>query len=331
MRSKRKFLRIIVIVIIMIGLLILGGFFIVRTIGWKQIQDRTDVPLPGRVKYEDKLYTYNENILTFLIMGIDKGKETIEPYESDDGGGGQADALFLAVMDTKAKTIKIITINRNAMTDIGIYDAEGNFYATYKAQIALQHGYGNGKEESCEYQLAAVKNLFYNLPIHGYAAVNTDAIPAINDTVGGVDVTVLEDLTAWDPTLVKDEQIHLMGESAYWYVKFRDSYIYDSVGMRMARQKQYLNNFIDAARKAAKENIFVVLNLYRDIKAQMVTDISPTEILYLTSLLPGYQFDENSFYTVAGETIMGEEFEEFYVDEDALLQMILDIFYIEEK
>jgi hypothetical protein len=28
-----------------------------------------------------------------------------------------------------------------------------------------------------------------------------------------------------------------------------------------------------------------------------------------------------------GETVMGEEFEEFYPDEDALYEMILDVFY----
>ncbi|MDE7017564.1 MAG: LCP family protein [Lachnospiraceae bacterium] len=331
MHIKRKGLFIIIISIATVISLILAGFFIVRAVGMKHVMDRTDVQLPGRVKYQDKLYEYNDHIITFLIMGIDKGKETIEPYEKDDGGGGQADALFLAVMNTEEKTIEIISINRNAMTDISIYDKDGNYYATYNAQIALQHGYGDGKEMSCQYQLAAVQNLFYNIPIHGYAAVNTNAIPAINDTVGGVDVLVLEDLTAWDPTLVKDSQIHLMGESAYWYVKFRDSYIYDSINMRMTRQKQYLNNFIEAAKHAAKKNIFVVLDLYREISAQMTTDITPTEILYLTSLLPQYEFDETHFHTVAGETVMGEEFEEFYVDEAALLQMILDIFYIEAE
>ena len=28
-----------------------------------------------------------------------------------------------------------------------------------------------------------------------------------------------------------------------------------------------------------------------------------------------------------GETVMGEKFEEFYADEDAMFEMILDIFY----
>ena len=34
-----------------------------------------------------------------------------------------------------------------------------------------------------------MSNLFYQLPIHGYAAINMSAIATINDAVGGVDVT----------------------------------------------------------------------------------------------------------------------------------------------
>lgn len=32
-------------------------------------------------------------------------------------------------------------------------------------------------------------------------------------------------------------------------------------------------------------------------------------------------------HCVEGETVMGEEFEEFYPDEDALYELILDVFY----
>ena len=57
-----------------------------------------------------------------------------------------------------------------------------------------KHGYGDGMELSCERSVAAVSRLFYNLPISGYAAINMGAIPALNDAVGGVQVTVLDDV-----------------------------------------------------------------------------------------------------------------------------------------
>ena len=281
----------------------------------------------GWVKYHDTIYEYNEDIMTFLVMGIDKDSDAVKAEEGTDGG--QADALFLVVMDPQDKTIKVIGINRNTMTDIDLYDEEGGYISTTKAQIAVQHGFGDGLEESCEYQRKVVSNLFYNLPIHGYAAVNMSAIPTINDTVGGIKVTVLEDMTAIDDDFVKDEQVHLIGEEAFWYVKYRDTDVFGSADMRLQRQEQYLNGFINAARRAVKKDATVVLDLYRSISRQMVTDISLDKAVYLASIVSDYRFDADCFYTLDGETVMGKQFEDFYPDEEALYELIINIFYKE--
>lgn len=279
----------------------------------------------GWVKYQDEIYQYNQEILTFLIMGIDKNGDAAEVNEGTNGG--QADALFLVVMNPKDGSVKIIGINRNTMTDIDIYNGEGAYISTTEAQIAVQHGFGNGVEKSCEYQKEAVQRLFYNLPIHGYAAVNMSAIPTINDAVGGVDVLVLEDLTRIDKSLVKDSQVHLSGDSAFWYVKYRDTDVFASADMRLERQKQYLTEFVKTCKRETGKNLSGILHLYSAILPQMVTDISLDEAAYLVSVQKDYQFDENDFYLMQGETVMGEEFEEFYPDEDALYELILDVFY----
>lgn len=326
----------------------MGSFGIVRAVGKNRLRHSTQetqlnlnqvigegslseeeerVWQDGWVKYKDTIYEYNEELLTFLIMGIDKDSDVEEVAEG--ANGGQADALFLAVMNPEDKTIKIIGINRNTMTDIAIYDEEGSFVTTTKAQIAVQHGFGNGMEESCEYQQKAVANLFYNLPIHGYAAINMSAIATINDAVGGVKVTVLEDMTQIDADFVKDNQLHLLGEDAFWYVKYRDTDIFGSADMRLERQKQYVTGLIAAASRAVKKDVSTALNLYKAISPQMVTNISFDEATYLASIVSDYKFDENSFYTLQGETRMGEQFEEFYPNEDALYELILDIFYKE--
>ncbi len=281
----------------------------------------------GWVKYQDTVYEYNEEMLTFLVMGIDKDSDAVAVSEGTNGG--QADAIFLVAMNPEDKTIKVIAINRNTMTDIDIYNEEGAYVTTTKAQIAVQHGFGDGMEESCSYQQKAVANLFYNLPIHGYAAVNMSAIATINDSVGGVKVNVLEDMTAIDADFVKDNQVHLIGEEAFWYVKYRDTNEFASADTRLERQKQYLSTFMKVAKRAVKKDISVVLDLYEAISHQMVTDISLDEAVYLASIVSGYQFDESSFYTLQGETLMGEQFEEFYPDEKALYELILDIFYKE--
>lgn len=353
---KRKLLVAVIGSIALFILLVSGGIGIVRAVGKSRLYDKADKKQPemqrtltekgiteegimeediteeeaaewkeGWVKYKGDIYEYKSDILTFLVMGIDKNKDVEKTAEGTDGG--QADALFLVVVDSSDRSFKIVGINRNTMTDIDIYDEKGAFVTTTKAQIAVQHGFGDGMEVSCEYQKKAVENLFYGLPVHGYAAVNMNAIATINDAVGGVEVTVLEDLTKKDKSLVKDTKVHLMGKSAFWYVQYRDTTAFGSADMRLARQKQYLNGFIDAAKKAAKENISVILNLYQAVMPQMVTDISLDEVAYLAPLLADYRFGENSFYTMTGETVEGEQFEEFYADETALYEMILEVFY----
>lgn len=332
--------------ILLIGGMFLGGLEVAKAMGKRSLLCDSDKIRPqlrpaigsseltmeeaarwrdGWVKYQDAIYQYNQDILTFLVMGIDKEGDAAAVKEGTDGG--QADALFLVVMNPKDGSVKIIGINRNTMADIDIYNGEGAYITTTKAQIAVQHGFGNGMEKSCEYQKEAVQRLFYNLPIHGYAAINMSAIPTINDAVGGIDVTALEDLTEIDKKIVEGSQIHLSGESAFWYVKYRDTDVFGSADMRLERQRQYLTKFIGTAEQQIGNNISVALDLYNAVSPQMVTDISLDEAAYLASLLPDYRFDENGFYLVEGETVMGEEFEEFYPDEDALYELILDVFY----
>lgn len=346
-KRKRKIVWGTLLGILLCGAIIFASFEIMRAVGKSSLYSKVEAAAPdmepittkealteeeeekwqeGWVKYQGRIYAYNEDIMTFLFMGIDKNSEVEKVAEGTEGG--QADALFLAVMNPRDKTIKIIGINRNTMTDVDIYNSEGAYVTTEKAQIAVQHGFGNGVEESCEYQRKAVSKLFYGLPIHGYAAIQMSAIPTINDAVGGVDVTVLEDLSIKDKTLLKGANVHLMGKSAFWYVKYRDTNTFGSADMRLERQKQYLTSFIDAAKRAAKENISVAADLYQAIMPMMVTDVSLEEAAYLAPVLLDYRFGgEEGFYMLEGETVMGEVFEEFYVNEDALYEMILDIFY----
>lgn len=347
-RRRRRLAVTILCQITVLFVILATAFQILRMVGRNSLQGRAEAAVPdlspilaqqeltqeeeqkwqqGWVKYEDRIYAYKEDTLTFLFMGIDKNSEVQEVAEGTNGG--QADALFLVVMDPSEKAVRVIGINRNTMADIDIYNEEGAYVTTTKAQIAVQHGFGNGMEESCGYQIKAVAKLLYGLPVHGYAAVNMSAISDINDAVGGVEVEVLEDLTVKDPALAKGERIRLTGEQAFWYVKYRDTEQFASADRRLDRQKQYLNALIGAAKQAVRQDVTAALELYKEISSRMVTDITLDEAAYLAPILAEYQFDTDHFYMLKGETVKGEKFEEFYVDEEALYEMILEIFYEE--
>ena len=118
----------------------------------------------NQILYEGKPYTLNTDLITILVMGIDK-LDTVVQEAEDETDGGQADALFLVALNPHKKTINIIGINRNTMADIDIYDEQGNCVDTVRAQIAVQHGFGDGREKSIRRKQSA--DCFTGCPFTG--------------------------------------------------------------------------------------------------------------------------------------------------------------------
>ena len=336
-----KVLKIVGIVLLCLILFAVIAFGVLRALGKSGIRKNISGEAPvlestesteegwqdGWIRYNGQIYAYNEDIMTFLVMGVDN--DDVVKKAKDGLSGGQADAMFLAVMNPHDKSVSIIAINRNAMALVDVYDEDGVYMGQYTKQITLQHGYGDGMELSCERSVAAVSRLFYNLPISGYAAINMGAIPALNDAVGGVQVTVLDDVIypEYDMDLHQGDEVTLTGHQAYWYVRGRNENVFNSSSLRLERQKQFLTTFIAQAKNKAVTNPSIAVDLYNTISKYMVTDIDITKFIYLASEALGYNFDIDHLYTMQGETLMGDKYEEFYVDDDALYQLIIDVFY----
>lgn len=278
----------------------------------------------GDVSYNGRKYRYNTSIKTYLFMGIDK-TGTVE--EAEDGiSGGQSDAMFLLVSDAKARKLSVIAINRNTMTAIDVYDREENYVGQYNLQICLQHGYGDGMRTSCLRSVDAVSRLFYNLPISGYLSLQMEGIPMLNDAVGGVTVEVMDDLESQElgVSLKQGETVTLDGNEAYVYLRSRDLEEFGSASKRLERQQQYLLGFLPRAKQAAAGGESAVMKVYNAISDYSVTNI---DFVNLVIEAKNYTFDDSCIYSVPGELIMGTQFEEYYVDDEALYEMVLEIFY----
>lgn len=278
----------------------------------------------GVIQYDGKQYQYNTAIKAYLIMGIDKDGP-VEAAE-DSISGGQSDAMFLLVQDTRKEQISIIAIHRNTMTEIDVYDADGSYVGRETRQICLQHGYGDGMRTSCNRSVEAVSRLFYGIPISGYLALNMDAIPIMNDSVGGVEVTVLNDVenSSKGVTLHEGETLTLDGNQAYAYIRTRDINEFDSATMRLERQKQYILAFLKKAKAQAQQDQSSILRTYEAMEEYMISSV---DFVSLAETATNYEFQDADLYTVPGEVFSGERYEEFYVDEDGLYEMIIEIFY----
>lgn len=341
-----------VLTILAIVVVIAGIITVMRTIGKNNVQTliagteqidvgetvEADELADNQIRYNGQIYAFNEDIITVLVMGIDK--ETVQEiggqsWDADvsEYAGGQADALFLMIINPHDKNVYVVAINRNAMTNVDVFDENGKYVGQMIKQVALQHGYGDGKEESCNRQVKTVSRMFHGIPINGYAAISMDAIPELNDALGGITVEVLDDIVypEYDMNLHQGETVTLMGEKAYWYIRLRNEAVFNSNELRLQRQKQYMTTFAAVAKNRSMEDIRVAVDLYQRVQKYMVTDIDLNSFTYMATEFVNYEFDAKNMHSLQGEVIQGNDFEEFYVDDDALTQLIVDLFYEQVK
>lgn len=292
--------------------------------------DNLNISVPENIDYKDNgsivnynghTYEFNKQIASILFMGIDT-RELKE--DAVAGTAGQADALFLFTYNTFNGKIKILSLNRDTMTDISRYDADGNYYDTSSKQLCLAYSYGDGKELSAENQVTAVERLLYNVPINAYYAIDLSAIKVLNDDIGGV--TVTPEYTFAEFT--KGQQVTLKGDLAESFVRHRDISLLDDNLRRISCQRQYITAFASQIIPAIRNDLNTPLKLYEDSSKYTVTNINMSSITFLGSKLvsnySGLEIinTEGQYYDVPGD-----DFAEYEVDKTKLFESILDIFY----
>lgn len=267
-------------------------------------------------------YALKEDLETVLLMGVDKfDGDTPEGYLNNQ----QADFLLLLVMDEENQTCTPIQLNRDTMTEIQILGVNGDPAGTFTGQLALAHTYGSGQEDSCENQVLAVSNLLYGMEIDHYVSLTMDGVAILNDLVGGVTVEVLDDFSGIDDTLVQGETVTLYGQHALTYVRTRGG-LEDSTNLhRMERQRQYLAGLQDQLKKAAQSDSDFSLDALLQVNEYMVSDCTVNQLSDLINSMATFEIED--IRTTEGTAQVGEEYMEFTVDEDALQQLVLEVFY----
>ncbi len=282
------------------------------------------------VTWQGKTYRKNDSVINVLCVGVDKTANELENEEDTVyGSAGQADTIFLAVMDTDTGEVTLLNISRDTMTDVDIYNADGEYTDTRKEQVCTAYAYGDGGDSSCMNMVKAVSGLMYGIPIDAYAAVDLPAVSILNDAIGGVEVTVLEDLSDRDSSLTEGSVVLLQGHQAEIYVRSRDQSDASANSRRMARQRQYVTAFLQKAYTQIRNDWSTALKLYQAAEAYTCTSMRLSQMLYLASVAVESDFSQNDIITIPGEAVMGEQYAEFYVDEEALFQIIMDTYYEE--
>lgn len=322
-KTKNNHLKYVAIILVLI-FLIAAAFLVIEV--WENRQGRFPVSSTedGVVSYNGVDYVYKDNIETFLVLGLDKyeGSDSADSHES----GVQADFLMLFVFDNNTKKSTAVQINRDTMTKINKLGIGAVKVDSLTAQIALAYNYASDNDKvKCRNVKDSVEYLLNGIKIDHYLSLTMDAVPASCNLVGGVEVTVLDDFTGIDDTLVKGEKVTLTGEQALRYVRTRYGLEDSTNNTRMARQQQYINALYEKVNsKIAADDEFLV-KLVETMDDYIVYDSSDQRMLDFAEKFDDYEF--LGIKEIEGESKLGAEFVEFYPNEESVWNIVIDLFY----
>ncbi|PJF35331.1 MAG: hypothetical protein CUN49_11110 [Candidatus Thermofonsia Clade 1 bacterium] len=175
---------------------------------------------------------------TILLLGLDK-----RPYER--GTAFRTDSIILVSLDPTTRSIGVLSIPRDLYVEIPRNTVVGQSYGFQRINTAyflgerVQEGYG---------PLLAMQTVQYNLGIriHDYIVFDFEAIIAMIDAIGGVEVDVPRPIVdyaypdlysnGYDPLFIPAGRQWMNGELALKYARSR----HDSSDFDRARRQQQI-------------------------------------------------------------------------------------------
>ena len=331
MRHNKKFAAAAALLCIVV--LAAGGFFLLHS---QKEQSRLHVTAGNSVDmkggyrtitWKDKEYQYNSLITTILYAGLD----STDPLKASEtySNKARADSVSVVILDKKKKKMSILALNRDTMTEIRRYTRTGEDMGTYVSHLGYAYSYGDGGEVSCEDLKEAVEKLL-GISIDEYAVTNQSSITSINDLVGGVTVTVPnDDLAAMYPELKKGAVVTLDDSNVKDFLQHRDTAADFSNEGRIERQQAYVTAYVDLLKDRLASEPDQLWQEIGQMNDYLQTSITKNKYLSLARLLEKVSFTDADYYRPTGKDSAGELHDEFYVDEDALQQLVIDLFYEE--
>ena len=320
--DKRKLMRGLAVALLAVFLLT-GAFLLLEL--WEKCQS-----IFPEQKTENTVYEYNgveyvknEDVESFLILGLDKFEDAInnDSYNNDQ----RADFLMLLVFDNSEKKFTAVHLNRDTMVNMNVLGVAGQKIGTVNKQLALAHTYGNGRDVSCRNTADAVSELLNGVKVNHYLSITMDAVPILNDLLGGVEVTVLDDFSGIDDTLIKGETVTLHGDHALTYVRERYGLEDSSNSTRMVRQRQYMTAVYDKAMLKIENDDNFVIEASSKLADYIVSDRSVNQLQEIAKKLSQYKFTE--IETLEGESVVKDGLMEFRPDADSIDKIVFELFY----
>ncbi|WP_078414340.1 LCP family protein [Priestia abyssalis] len=234
-RRRLFFLFILPVLIIGLSATAYGSYLFAKaksvvTDSFEEVGNRDTSPMRN-----EKIDPKKDNI-SVLFIGIDESEMRKKNYSGYKGGVTRTDALILATLNEKDKSVKLVSIPRDSYVEL----ACGN----KKTRINAAHVEGG---TLCT--IETVENLL-DVPVDYYVKVNFNAFIEVVDSLGGIKFDVPYDLKEKDSQdrrnaiVLKEGVQTLNGEEALAIARTRK---YDSDIERGKRQQQLIQAIVKEA------------------------------------------------------------------------------------
>ena len=251
------------VALVVAAVVIAAGFLI-----WQALEDRASQALEDQApavssaealpeadyELDGRRYRLRPDLQTILLIGHDKNPEEARTGFRD---GGQADFLLLLVVDDSRETVRMLQIDRDTWTRVHSIGVTGRPSGGRDMQICLAHAFGdNVTTNDLNTRRAVVDFLGGGGPVRIDYTVSMymDGISRINSLLGGVIVTVPEDLTSVDPAFTAGATLRLTDEQAFNFCHARMGAGDGRNTSRMQRQKLFMESAAKTVQSRVKES-----------------------------------------------------------------------------
>ena len=322
--------RVVALAAVLLAVLLAGGYLLGQHLERSALKEEPTGDATERlasrntIEHDGRTYMQRGNVISILLIGVDRDSDAEQLVANRSGG--QADFLRLIVIDREKRTVSQLAIDRDTLAEITILGVLGDVTGTRTEQISLSHSFGDGREQSAELTRQAVSGLLFGTNIDFYVAMNFDGIPVMNDTLGGVTVTIPEDLTVLDPSWTKGTEVTLHGSESETFLRSRRGVGDGTNVSRMSRQQVYLSAASRLLQERITEDKDFIGSMFDSLSPYLVSSISRARLV--NDAYSARDYARPAVFSPPGEHRINDRgFTEFAADRDALLEMVLELFY----
>lgn len=279
------------------------------------------------IDLNDMEYVVTDNLKSYLFIGTDhSGNEnaTDDTYE-----GSMADFLLVVILNKTGKTYGFIQLNRDTITDVQIIDKDGELTGSSQEQICTAHWYGGSRQQSCLNTVDAVSDLLGGLSLDGYYSVGMDEITKLNHVIGGATVTIEDDFSNVDPSLVQGETVTLTDEQAYNYLHARMGVGDGENESRMRRQRTYMEAVYDKVIDRVRAEKNFLDDITESLGESVTTNMDGDDFGQIRNVIQ--EGTDLGIHIPEGETTLGTKLDdglehtEFYMNEASLADIMVPL------